>query len=417
MDNKTKGAWIVHHGRKVAADQRGAAEYSAIDLAHKTSALLARLAESNQVVLDNAQVIAAARVGGMNPKMELEASLKQLKDKRLIDITASGVEVLGITGESALTHAASLFESNDPQPIERAAIGLAELASNSPVKASQAKEYISDTYKIGSLDTADFIQQASEIGFIDSEADGEDKLLFNGNLFRRNTAQKTLKVLGSLNPEETRKFQEFEALLKTKGAVLYSQANKMLGNELLSKLQAAAVFDMNIVSNEAGEHTFITSPSSFHKFSDPLTEDAFDHAKSLVAALSYGMSVSSYGRGKILSIEALLGRLINGYKVGPATAIGNDYRALEFERVVQVIPESSGLFSLRLLKKEVGEIALEVLRGGNAAAAALEVLPSAGMKSYTAPEAARAQFRKNQSSTSKLQTRNLLSAVRGGSSL
>ena len=74
-------------------------------------------------------------------------------------------------------------------------------------------------------------------------------------------------------------------------------------------------------------------------------------------------------------------------------------------------------FTMRLLKREVGVIALEVLKGRNAAAAALEILPSAGMRSYTPPEVARVGLRKSQSTASKAQTRSLLSAVRGGGSL
>lgn len=70
---------------------------------------------------------------------------------------------------------------------------------------------------------------------------------------------------------------------------------------------------------------------------------------------------------------------------------------------------------MRLLKMEVGQIALQVLKGGDAAAAALEVLPSADMSGYTPPEAA---FRtKKQGPQSKSQMRTLLSAVRGGGSL
>ncbi len=63
MDKQTTGAWVVHHGRKVAADLRGAAEYSAIDLAAKAASLLARLGESDQITLSSEQVTAAARIG------------------------------------------------------------------------------------------------------------------------------------------------------------------------------------------------------------------------------------------------------------------------------------------------------------------------------------------------------------------
>jgi hypothetical protein len=38
-----------------------------------------------------------------------------------------------------------------------------------------------------------------------------------------------------------------------KGAVTATLAKTMLGAPLLSKLQAAGVFDINVVSNEAGD--------------------------------------------------------------------------------------------------------------------------------------------------------------------
>lgn len=412
MDKETKGAWVVHHGRKVAADVRGAAEFSAIDLAAKAACLLSRLSETDNTALSAAQVTAAAKVGNLNPKTELGACLDHLQKRRLIDRSASGaVAVLGVTGTSALTHAADLFEDNEPLSTERAAVELAELSSKAPISAVGAIEYIGDRHKLTKADATDFIQQSSQIGFVDAEGDGSDRLLFNGNLFRRDTASKTSKVLSSLDTGEQAKLGEFDAKLKASGAVVASEASALLGKGLFSKVRAAALYDMNIVSNEAGEHVFITAPGAFHKFSNPLTEDAFDHAKALVAALSYGMSQSTHTRGRIWGIDLLLGKLIRGAPVGPAPAIGNDYRALELERVVKTEPAGNG-FTMRLLKREVGVIALEVLQGRNAAASALETLPSAGMRAYIAPEVARVRLRKSQSDTSKAQTQTLLSAVR-----
>lgn len=417
LDKQTTGAWVVHHGRKVAADLRGAAEYSAIDLAAKAASLLARLGESDQITLSSEQVTAAARIGNLNPKTELRACLDHLQSRKLIDQSKTGsVSVLGVSGASALTHAADLFEDNDPQPAERAAITLAELSSQAPVSAAGAIEIIGDTHKLTKNDATDFVQQASQVGFVDAEGEGADRLLFNGNLFRRDTASKTMKVLSSLSSSEQTKLAEFDQKLKVGGAIVGSEASALLGELLFSKVRAAALYDMNIVSNEAGDHVFITAPGAFHKFSNPLTEDAFDHAKALVAALSYGMSQSSQTRGRIWGIDLLLGKLIRGGVVGPAPAIGNDYRALELERVVQTERAGNG-FTMRLLKREVGVIALEVLKGRNAAASALETLPSAGMRSYTPPEVARVGLRKNQSTASKAQTRSLLSAVRGGGGL
>jgi hypothetical protein len=417
VDKQTTGAWIVHHGRKVAADLRGAAEFSAIDLAAKAAGLLARLGESDQATLSSQQVTAAARIGNLNPKTELGACLDQLQKRKLIDRSASGaVSVLGVTGATALTHAAELFEDNEPQPTERAALHLAELSSQVPISVKGAIDFVGDVHKLTKADAADFVQQATQIGFVDAEGEGADRLLFNGNLFRRGTASKTKRVLSSLGSADQSKLLEFEAKLKANGAIIAAEATLLLGEVLFSKVRAAALYDMNIVSNEAGDHVFITAPGAFHKFSNPLTEDAFDYAKALVAALSYGMSQSPQTRGRIWGIDWLLRKLIAGGTVGPAPAIGNDYRALELERVVETERIGSG-FYMRLLKREVGVIALDVLEGRNASASALEILPSAGMRSYTPPEVARVGLRKTQSTLSKVQTRTLLSAVRGGSAL
>lgn len=217
MEKQTAGAWVVHHGRKVAADMRGAAEFSAIDLAAKSAGLLARLGESDDATLTPDQVTAAAKIGNLNPKTELSACLDHLQKRRLIDRSTSGaISVLGVTGVSALTHAADLFEDNDPQATERAAIALAELSSQAPVSAAGAIEFIGDTYKFSRSDASEFVQQATQIGFVDAEGEGADQLLFNGNLFRRDTAQKAKKVLDSLTSDEQAKVSDFDAKLKAR---------------------------------------------------------------------------------------------------------------------------------------------------------------------------------------------------------
>jgi hypothetical protein len=90
MDKQTTGAWIVHHGRKIAADLRGPAEFSAIDLAAKAASLLARLGESAQATLSAEQVTAAAKIGNLNPKTELGACLDHLQRRKLIDRSVNG---------------------------------------------------------------------------------------------------------------------------------------------------------------------------------------------------------------------------------------------------------------------------------------------------------------------------------------
>jgi hypothetical protein len=418
MDKSTMGAWIIHHGRKLNDNTNAAAEYSAIDIAAKSASLLSRMAASEQDELPLSLVTTLGKVGGLNPKTELRACLEELKQQRVIDVSKSGtVAVLGITANSALGHAADLYIKNSPEAHENAVIDLSEKVSQSPINLQIALEYVSDTHKLTSPNAKEIINQATSIGFIDTDADRHDPLFYNGNLFRRDTIAKTQKILTSLNQSEQNNLLAFNEQLKVQGAIHIKTAEKILGTELLSKLRAAAFYDENVVSNEAGDHSFITSPASFHKFSSPMLDDVFDHAKALVSALSYGISVSSASRGKIWGVELILGKLIRGGIVGPVKAIGKDYRALELERVVKITPDGYG-YSMKLLKKDVGEIALQVLQHGNANNAVIESIPSAQVTGYTGPEASRTKFKKKKDiQPSSSQMRSLLSSVRSGGGL
>ncbi|MEL6857416.1 MAG: hypothetical protein AAFO74_03455 [Pseudomonadota bacterium] len=418
MEKTEKGAWIIHHGRKVSGVTGGAAHYSAIDTAAKAAALLARMSASEQAVIPKKQVEALARVGGLNPKTELSYCLQQLQQQAVISVGESGdVEVLGVTSHSALGHASDLFERSDPNAYERASIELGEIASREPTLETDAAEYISDICELTADDTAEFLNQARSFGFVDHEGHNEDRLLFNGNMFRKNSIQKTKKVLDSLSSEDATRLTDFSAKLNEAGALPQEEAEQILGKSLMSKLRAAAVFDESVVANSSGEFTFVTAPGAFHKFISPIEDDAFDQAKALVAALKYGMSISSETRGRIMAVSALLNKLLQGREVGPAPAIGQDYRALEMEGVVQIRNQGRYCY-MRLRKMDVGQIALKVLTEGDASPVVLDKLPGAAVNRIDAPEQLRFDFRqKKQSEMSKKQTEELLRAMRSGGSL
>src|SRR5579862_7004142 len=410
------GAWVIHHGRKIVLDTKGAAEYPAIDQAAKAATLLAKLGETDQAIVSREAVKAIAIDTGLNPNYELNGLLEVLRQKRLVDITDSEIAVLGITTRGALGHAADLFEEAGPNQYERAAIDLGDSVSEEPLRRKNVAEEVSDRYKLSASDVSDFLTRAQEIGFVDSEGDGDSQLLFNGNLFRRDSVEKTARVLNSLNSAEEGKVQTVRALLGEKGCVKYEEIEGVLGELLFEKLRAAGLYDTNIVGNEAGEHAYVTSPAAFHKFVDPLIDDCFDMAKALVAALTYGMTARTANLGRISLPSLLIRKLINGYEVGPATAIGKDYRVLERSRVVSLRPDAQhgGRFYMRLLKREIGELALQVLTTGDASTESLIVLPGAPMSSYTGPEEARIAVRKKQTQLSKRRTQDVLDAVRGG---
>lgn len=418
-DNRVKettGAWVIHHGRKVALDTSGAAEFPVIDEAAKAANLLAKLGETNQVILKMEEVKAVAVASGLNPRHELSGLLAVLERKRLVEQSDEEVAVLGITTRGALRHAADLFEEAEPSPYERASIDLAELVSQAPIRRTEVEELIGDRHFLPRAHAKDFLDRSEQIGFVDMEGDGKDRLLFNGNLFRRDTVSKTLKVLTSLSNGDQRLMREVDELLARRGCVEFTEVEQVLAAPLFEKVRAAGLYDLNVVANDAGEHVYVTSPGAFHKFVDPLVDDCFDMAKALVSALAYGMTKRSPYVGRIFMLDALLGKLIRGSEIGPATAIGEDYRVLEVNRVVKLRrdPQHPNRFRMRLLKREVGELALQVLTTGDASAQSLKTLPAAPMTGYLGPEDMRVRTRKKQSRPSRKSTHDVLEAVRGG---
>ena len=174
------------------------------------------------------------------------------------------------------------------------------------------------------------------------------------------------------------------------------------------------MFDVSVVGNDQGKSHFVTRPAAFSKFSNSIADDALDLAKALVASLTYGMTVSSYYRGRIQMVSALMNKLIAGHSVGPATAIGSDYQALEHKGVVAVTAADGGMFTMKLLKPEVGRLALAVIEEGDITAESVTQLPGARITEYVAPESNREVRRKNATEAVKLKARNLLQEIRTG---
>lgn len=416
IDKETTGAWIIHHGRKLALDANGSAEFPAIDEAAKAATLLAKLAESSQATLNKSEVRGIAASSGINPRFELNGLLDVLAQKRLIDESGDQISILGLTSRATLSKATEIYNDANPSVYENASISLAEITSESPIRKIEIAEKIGDQHKLSTIQVNEFLNRAEEIGFVDREGESKDSLLFNGNLFRKESVFKTERVLASLNTMEQQLFQEINQELSKSGCLDFVHVEKKLSKSLFEKLIAAGVYDLNQVNNESGSHVYVTSPSAFHKFVDPMVDDCFDMAKSLVAALTYGMKSRSANQGRITALPALLNRLIAGDEIGPATAIGQDYRVLEFNRVVRLRqhPTLSNRFFMRLVKKDVGQLALQVLSQGNSFSQGLIDLPGAPMAAYFGPEHNRTTYRKRQSVMSRNMTHDILDAVRGG---
>ena len=113
-------------------------------------------------------------------------------------------------------------------------------------------------------------------------------------------------------------------------------------------------------------------------------------------------------------LNALMRKLVNGFEVGPATAIGEDYRLLELKRVIQLRDAGNNRYFMKLLKKDVGQLALQVLEFGDATEQSIQnsIVYTGSVTNYKGPEQKRFISRKRQASQSKKSVAELLRTFR-----
>jgi len=414
MKETTKGACVIHHTKKLQ-EANNTQDFEEIELAGKCGVFLSNLAASEeQSELGANKIAAIAKVSNIKIT-EIETIKKKLEEAHLIETgkKSGSLSVLGITTASVLGHTADIFNSTDPSDFQLASLELSENISDLPKGERMLKQYISDTHKLSAQETTDLFSQSEVIGFVDYEKlDDTSKYYFNGNLFRKEYVNKANAILSSLSSEEARKIAEMDLYLSSKGCMTLEKSKLMLGEKLLAKLQAIGMYDFNDVSNPLETKTLVTKPSAFSKYGNPFEEDALDLAKAFVSSLFYGMNYSPSSRGKITMLPRLLRKLINGHAVGPTTAIGQDYKLLELKRVIQLIPSTGGMYYMRLLKKDIGEIALQVLEIGDASEQTVVNIYSGSVTQYIGPEQKRDITRKKQNEQSKKAVAELLRTFR-----
>jgi hypothetical protein len=418
MEKRTEGAWIINHTKKIQ-DVTSANDFGDIEIAGKCGLFLSNLAASDTTSTLNKEKVEAIAKSANIKKVEIETIKRTLKDFHLIDVSSTGdISVIGVTTAGVLGHTANIFDNSSPDNFQKASLELANYSSDKPVNEKLLKEFIADSFKLDKTANQDLFNQSEEIGLIDYEIIDSQKTYFNGNLFKRDNIEKTTKILSSLTSDESKKVNELDAILTKEGCVTQDLAITILGSVLMSKLQAIAMYDFNEVSNDRHSKVFLTKPSSFSKFGNPFEDDALDMAKSFIASLIYGMKISTSGRGRIEGHDMLkhtLRKLLRGEKVGPCTAIGQDYKILELSRVIELQHSRGNLYYMKLLKFDIGQLALNVLINGDLAEeSTLDIisLNSASASTYTGPEKNRMKIRTKKDTSKNIKVGDLLRTMR-----
>ncbi|GGH63205.1 hypothetical protein GCM10011341_38130 [Frigidibacter albus] len=370
------------------------AYFESITTAGRSARLLSVISKEKQTTVDAERLSALAQTLGIR-KHELRGLLHELSEQGTVDVSENGgVSVLGVTQRSLLSHATEIFKSQKPSGLEQAALDLAERGSRAPVKRSDCEQEISDTYRLSISQLSDLFSQSEQIGFTDYEGAGEDRLYFNGSLFRRDQAKKAKYLLENMSPQDQQRLHEAEALMQSRGCVQAGELRRVLGDQLWRNLHQIGFFEVSTVTNEHGQTEFVTKPEAISKFMPCGLADMLDDAKALSASLTYGIVKSSSSRGRVNNPSALMDRLIyRGYVEGWAEALKEDYKILERRGVVTVTQSDRG-YRLTLDKPEIGQMAKALILKGDAIQVVAEAAVGNTAYQFGGPESSRQAERK-----------------------
>ena len=400
MEKKTKGAWLLAQSKSLDSfSGAGAARLENVSYSGKIGRLynlLRRQADDQNTFTISKQTVDKACQLNCIDKPSRQMGLQVLKNAGHIDVTADGsVAVLGATTQAVLEATVDIFEDQQPTPDEEAILDLSEHVSAKPVRRAEAEEYISDTYKLRKAEATSLVDLSKTTALIDEEGERGDGILFNSHTFRDGKyAEKAYRVLEQLKPDERARLSEVQEKLTRQGAMYDADVERVLGPDLYKRLVSVGIFDRMEISNSTESVGYIASPNDFQKYGRPFEEDPIDDAKALIASLTYGQTRSDYMRGQITMPDALIRKLVRGEEVGKngVRAIGEDYHELETRQVVEVIQKSYGRFTMRLLKKDVGELALTIIRGGTIAQEAI-LMDGSPARAFKGPHDARNEVR------------------------
>lgn len=423
MEQKTKGAWLLAQSKSLDGySGAGAARLENVSYSGKIGRLYNLLRrhsdEASTFTISKGTVEKACQLNGVD-KPARQMGLQVLKDAGRIDVASDGsVAVLGATTQAVLEATAEIFDDQSPSADECAIIDLSERVSGKPVKRAEAEEYISDTHKLKKADAASLVDLSKSTALIDEEGERGHSILFNSHTFRDGKyAQKAHRVLEQLKADERGRLTEVQEKLSRQGALYDADVENTLGADLYKRLVSVGLFDRMEVSNSSESVGYIASPNDFQKFGRPFEEDPIDDAKALIASLTYGQTRSSYTRGQITMPEALIRALVRGdelaARAGGVRAIGEDYRELEARQVVEVTEKSSGRFTMRLLKRDVGDLALAIVRGGAASQEAV-LMDGSPARAFKGPHAARTEVRAKNDIADKRFVHDALDRLRSG---
>jgi hypothetical protein len=414
LSSTREGAWLVNiskHLVSFAANSIGLSSLENTLFAGKCGALLIKLSADETEQLTQAKVKAHARVCGISGP-ELGVYLNALKVEGCLDWDSDGqiYEILPFSRERVLETTSKIFLSSvGATETEKALPLLLEFCLLRPRLHSEIKDYLSTLSERDSDHLLEIVATFNLLGIeVLLERSPFEKVYYNEYQFgEKGQAVKAGSALAKLPASQRLELNNLLEQVATKPgtppeSVKVSEAAKNFAIGL-------GLIEVSEVASPAGTARFLTLPRlpvpSVGSQIANLEDDIFHHSKMLLSSLRFGELHSMPSRGKIVEPYILVRTLLERDRVGPCTAIGQDYVILESEGVIKTIhadDRRGDQFYMELRRREPAEVVMNLLKSdGGSSIDARSLSRNLELPlHYVGPESARpaaARSTKNQS--------------------
>lgn len=307
------------------------------------------------------------------PKLEevSEGKVELVKDKTdnitgLREYIYTNEEVLGITGK--------LFEQQGPTDIQRIAIETMDATKKLPYYQNELIQVLcNEGFKEKDIELSFALQEQFKLVQRLNKVKRKDPIISNEYIWGANH-EKIAMAISDISWDKKQDLKQIIDLVQRTQGFPSEQLTGFDKTLLLLAKKIGMLNPIKIISsrNISKEFEFCANISGADSYSD----DILDDVKLLLASIRFGENYTQHSR--LYDPGQFLRCLIKYGEVGPHDANASDYLLLEKKGIVKVVHKTKQKWSsyyncymdrtgycLKLLRKDVAEIALKVIEGEN----------------------------------------------------
>ena len=352
-------------------DTPGYQLFEVTDMAGKCGSLLSKVSSDQSEIVPLSRLEIYASQSGIR-KTEFEFCLKEIEKtgkigvQRLRDGTVKSIENYCFSTADIIQTVSEIYESNNPTTTEMITLDSLEISSLIPRKEDKLKN---DLCNIGhsesDVDTALRLQENFHLIGVKRNEFVSEAIFYNEHIFQTDPT-KVVRAMECLNSSERDVVSEIQELLRKTPGYPVDRLRKNYPAKIVAVMHGIGLLEELEVISDYGNTSFATLPQLrlSDSGSSSLLSDIYHKAKLLLSCIRYGQMKSVSGRGKIREPLLIINALLDGRWVGPCTAIGQDYRILELQGVIETHYHSGTEYSMKLRQQEVGQLVKDILLYG-----------------------------------------------------